>query len=438
MISNFEELTIRAANEGSRENIREAIRCYETGSFRAAIVSAYVSMCFDLLDKLRQLSESGDGKAKAEIDKLDKYNDQLKLGNTSVMKEILEFEKGLLDLFFNELDFFDIHQYTELKRLREDRHKCAHPTVLPSGQHYAPSAELARLHIRNTLVHVLQHPPKQGRAAIASVTSLILSPFFPEEHSAIVQRLKGSELASARPALVRGVIDEVTFGWPNSAHDLHHKSAAVNALFAVLEMYPGEGVERAKVNVEKLLARTDQDSIYLGAYLAIRVIGVGYNLSDSAATTVSAWLLKLEEHQLASLMTLALRFEKVKTAALLRTMSLTPDQMGMMFSGETPAAEVVERAVQLYLGAKNWNEANSLAAKCAIPYARFMTPVQIQMIFDAAKAGTADLIGSNALPSFIRALYENPIGKSGVDKILEESGLEHYKVPVSQLADLSI
>lgn len=99
MISNFEELTIRAANEGSRENIREAIRCYETGSFRAAIVSAYVSMCFDLLDKLRQLSESGDGKAKAEIDKLDKYNDQLKLGNTSVMKEILEFEKGLLDLF---------------------------------------------------------------------------------------------------------------------------------------------------------------------------------------------------------------------------------------------------------------------------------------------------------------------------------------------------
>lgn len=433
MISNFEELTIRAANEGSRENIREAIRCYESGSFRAAIVSAYVAMCFDLLDKLRQLSEAGDGKAKTEIEKLDKYNDQLKSGNVSVMKDILEFEKRLLDLFFEEFDFFDIHQYTDLKRLREDRHKCAHPTVLPSGQHYAPSAELARLHIRNTLVHVLQHLPKQGRAAIASLKSLILSPFFPEDDSAVLQRLKGSELANARPALVRGVVDELMFGWPNPAHEFYYKPAAVNALFAIFHLYPTEGVERAKTNVEKLLARTDDDSIYLGAYAAIRIVPIGHNLSESAAATVSAWLLKLNDTRLASLMTIASRFTKTRSAALQRVSLLSPDEMGFMFVGEAPAPEVVERAVQLYLGAKNWYEANDLAAKCAVPYARFMNPDQIHKIFDAAKSGTADLLGSNSLPSVIRAMYDSLIGKSGVDQILDELGLGNYKVPASPL-----
>ncbi|CAN7548590.1 hypothetical protein [Pararhizobium sp. LjRoot238] len=427
MISNFEELVIRASNEGSRNNIGEAIRCYEAGSFRAAIVSAYVAMCFDLIDKLRQLASAGDGKAKVEIEKLDRYYEQLKGGNSATFKDLLEFERRLLDLFFIDFDFFDIHQFEELKRLRDDRNKCAHPSVLPTGQHYSPSPELARLHIRNTLIYVLQHPPRQGRAAIAGLKELILSPYFPEDDGQAARSLKASDLGNARPPLIVGIVDELLFGWPNPAHEFYHQGAAIRAIFALLEIHRSEALARMKINVDKLLKRSDDDCVALGSFLAVRIIDIGHNLGDGSVSTVSSWLLKLSDPQVGNFTSNALRISKLRSAALQKAAILTPDELAPGVYIE-PAPEVVTRAVELYSGAGNWVDANSLAHKCAVPFVSYMTEAHVRRIFEAATRGKADLIGSNTLPTFVKALYSHSsLGRTVLDGIFDEFDLSRYK-----------
>src|SRR5690606_27488650 len=101
------------------------------------------------------------------------------------------------------LQFFDQQQSVDLERLREDRHRCAHPSFQRTGDPYRPSAEQARLHIRNAVVHVLASPPVQGKVAVAEVEAMIASDYFPLEVTAALTQLRGSAIATGTESLVR-------------------------------------------------------------------------------------------------------------------------------------------------------------------------------------------------------------------------------------------
>ncbi|AKI00640.1 hypothetical protein IMCC20628_01934 [Hoeflea sp. IMCC20628] len=99
MLASLDELATECVDETARAQIREAINCYQGGAFRAAIVAAYVAVCFDLIQKLRMLAASGDGEAKQAVERLEKLQDQNDRNNHQAISGLLEFERGLLETF---------------------------------------------------------------------------------------------------------------------------------------------------------------------------------------------------------------------------------------------------------------------------------------------------------------------------------------------------
>ena len=62
-LADIEALLLRCRSEQSKEYVSEAVLCYRSGAYRAAIVGTWIAVVFDLMDKIRELALSGDGAA---------------------------------------------------------------------------------------------------------------------------------------------------------------------------------------------------------------------------------------------------------------------------------------------------------------------------------------------------------------------------------------
>ena len=67
----LEDLLNEVRDRESRRYLDEAIRAYQVGAFRAAIVATWVAVAFDLIAKIRQLAATGDDGANDFIRRLD-------------------------------------------------------------------------------------------------------------------------------------------------------------------------------------------------------------------------------------------------------------------------------------------------------------------------------------------------------------------------------
>ena len=74
------------------------------------------------------------------------------------------------------------------------------------GEIFNPSAELARVHIRSAVEHLLQYPPAQGKYALDILIKEVDSDYFPTKTPNAVTSLKNSPLVKARDSLVRNFI----------------------------------------------------------------------------------------------------------------------------------------------------------------------------------------------------------------------------------------
>jgi hypothetical protein len=205
-LADIETLALRCMAERAREYIREAILCYRAGAFRLAIVNTWIAVVFDLIDKIRELAISGDSTAEAIKTRYETYLGQINAGNDDGTRSALKFERIILAMCKDQLQFFARQQLRDLERLREDGHLSAHPSFQKPGKPHRPSAEHARLHLRVAIEHVLSQPPARGRAAIAERITVVASQYFPRERIQAAAALRSTALESATEALIRGFL----------------------------------------------------------------------------------------------------------------------------------------------------------------------------------------------------------------------------------------
>lgn len=117
----------------------EAVRAYQAGAFKSAIIAVWIGVVADLTSKVRHLSETGDGRAKSAIADLDRA-----IAGHDV-RGMQRFENEVLTLVGDDLQILTRRECDELKRLAEDRNLCAHPGFLETR--FVPTGELARTHI---------------------------------------------------------------------------------------------------------------------------------------------------------------------------------------------------------------------------------------------------------------------------------------------------
>ena len=123
-LTDLDELAERVRDPGSLDYLVEAIDAHRGGAQRAAIVSTWVALTYDLMQKIRELAALGDAQAvqfTADVDRA--------VANSDVPKQ-LKIERDLLETARDRFELISPHEFQELARLREDRHLCAHPAFV--------------------------------------------------------------------------------------------------------------------------------------------------------------------------------------------------------------------------------------------------------------------------------------------------------------------
>jgi hypothetical protein len=382
VLVDLDELVLRVRDPESRRNIDEAVRVLRAGSPRAAILLVWLAVVFDVVGKLRELEEGGDAKAKA-------YREEFEdIRARADVKRAQEFE-GRIPAIALELELISRLEQQDLERLHQDRHRCAHPSQVDEGVPFAPSHELARSHLRHAIEVLLQHPPAQGKAALARIQADVDSPYFAQQLPAAIKWVRESALARGRVSLVRNFAIAIVKSILEAAQLKEEHARRRLALAASWEVRPADLDPLVRERFVSLCAAVDdprlKNILFLGR-LAPRIW-------SALPSTLSDRLLRYVEtppaHDARYVTTLAAPFKEFERIVVARIVGFGADDytwtMTTMGSQVPPhiADALIDRwlaRAEMPFGSKNVLETSITRL---VPLGHYMTAEQIRRLFKA-------------------------------------------------------
>jgi len=399
------------------------MQCYRASAYRASIVSTWIAVVFDLIDKIRELSVSGDATAKTIEARYETYIRQIEQNNSSGIKSALEFEREILETCRDQLQFIDPQQMIDLTRLREDRHRCAHPSFQRVGIPYQPSAEQARVHIRNAIVHVLAQPPMQGKAALAELMALVSSAYFPSDDQKAFVQLKNSGHKNATEELVRGFIDKLVFGFVTNSDPLFKKVQVFAAINATFELYPALAEDRLRKQLNKAIRDVPDMNFPSAVCLMANVKSAWPVLEQPSKEKVVRYIESGPASDVLSELETLAHIDGLRAAVEKRVANLSFEELTQAIGSHGLRTRAKERAMQFLSQARSWDRANEVFSKAVLPLFSILMPADIESIVRMPKETGADLLGAHGYAIFVNYVRKAAIlDEATLNNLLVENG----------------
>jgi len=393
-LMDLEELCLRCRDPKARSYIEEAVNCYKSGAFRASIVSAYTAILFDLIDKFRDLSLSGDKEAKVQFEAFERAS------SSGDIAASMKFEKDILDIAHKKLQLISSNELLDLKRIKEDRNRCAHPTITVDGEIFYPSGALARNHIRVAIESLLEHKPSQGKAAIDGIIQLVESEYFPSQKVDYTETLKQSALGNARNSLVRNFL--IICLKKLIASDL--KSPKYSNYCNVLEFIADNQHEiysetlKSKINII-IRGIGDENLSTILRFLVRAKIDTSY-LDKDIIAKINTYISKESADKTYIEDALEIKVFADSAKRKIKTLSIDDIEDLWLFH----STEVFNRALKLYGNSKNFDEANRIGKAIHHGFWHFTTDKAIKLVEIAEK--NSQILGSHYYKEIIDYLLK--------------------------------
>lgn len=397
----IETLPLRSREPRAREYVAEAIRCYQAGAYRASIVSTWIAVVFDLVDKVRELALGGDAEAVAVQNKYERYLEQIAADNPEGKRKALEFENALLETCATKFQLFDPHQLRDLRRLHMDRHQCAHPSFQRPGDPYRPTAEQARLYLRVAVDHVLSRPPVQGRAAIDEIKASVASQYFPKDLDGALTTLRGGPLLGARDSLVRGLVDGLVFGFVEPADPLYQRTAVAVALCAALELHRSSVEQQLHKQLSKLVNRVSDELLPHVAQLIVSVDGALDLLDEASSPRLQEFIRCAPADTVTPLLVPLAKASKYADIVRDRIAAFDFDELAKGINNFGLGHLAKGRALDLLSECKQWDPVNRAFIRLIDPLRDVLQADDIRRIFRMPTETGADLVGAHRYAPFI-------------------------------------
>jgi hypothetical protein len=410
----IDELMLRCKDKDARDHVREAVACYKVGAFRSCIVATWTAVVFDFLHKLRQLELTGDKNAKA---KLEEFED---IRNSNNPGAALKFEDRVLGMCKDEFEFLSNLEYEDLLRLKYDRNRCAHPSMISADEPYQPSGELARTHLRNAVTHMLQHPPVQGKAALDRLRRDLMSGYFPTTIDDAIEFLRHGPLPNSRDSLVRNLaivlLKEILFEELGEYTVLQRLAAFA----ATRELHPVLINEVLSERLSELIVSLEDDKVKNALRILESMEDVMQYVRGDSVIRISNYISVLGSSEIRFLL-FTLNITDLRKSSLQRLRSASVDEMAFL-AKENPREEFIEPTLLLYAGASTLSTANPLGVVLQL-----LTPVltrhHVEQIFDSIEANFVVRRSLN-MKATLKTLQEAQIIPSDdFDKLLHRSGV---------------
>ncbi|SDA73918.1 MULTISPECIES: hypothetical protein [unclassified Janthinobacterium] len=405
----IEVLALRCRSEQSRTYISEAILCYRAGAYRATIVSVWIAVIFDLVDKIRELSLAGEAKAIPIWTRYEKYIQQINDGNTQGIQAALEFERELIHICKNDLQFFDQQQMVDLQRLREDRHRCAHPSFQQIGEPYRPSAEQARLHLTNAVSHVLAQPPVQGKAQLARLLALISSNYFPQDHAQAVTQLRASALERASDALVTGFVDMAIFQYFDDKSPLYWKPQARYALNAVIEIHRPQAEARVGKQLNRVLKDATDSELASAAALVTGIHSYWGMLLQPGRDKLKQFIQNSPNAVVLPGLPTLLMTPELAPLVVEKVETFNIDDLSAAINSFGLKGTAKERTLQLISKVRSYDSANDALNRLLLPIFNEFTKNDFIRLIRLPTTHGADLIGANAYTVVLKRIQQTSL-----------------------------
>lgn len=418
-LADLDELILKCRDKKALQYIREAVSCYKSGAFRSAIVSTWIAVSFDIIDKLKELALTGDKEAEKQLEEFEKAR---KAGNIT---EALKFEREIIKVAKDKLELISPIEFLDLVRLQEDRNRCAHPSMTADGEVFNPPAELARVHIRTAVESLLQYPAAQGKYALDKLLSEVSSVYFPETEAKAIIALKNSPLIKPRESLVRNFVIILLKRLINEVVDYKEHSRYVSALKATESMHKEIFEDVISSKLSDLLRAVTEDKLH-------RIIPIVSDYPDFWTYTdedVKQKFVKFAENlpfnKLDDLYIL-LGFPPLRDAAISRVNKTTLKELK-----ETPFFYVhpiiADRIIDFYLSSVTYEQANDRAGLIARDVSDYSAE-HVKRIIKGAGANS-QIEQSFEISTVINALRKiKKLNPDEFESLLEESGLGKLKI----------
>lgn len=410
-MTDLDELILKCRTDNAKEYISDAVACYKAGAFKPCIAATWMALVYDIIDKVKELSLTGDKNAKTILDKFNKYREQIENGDQQGIEVALKFERDILDVAKNQLDIIDKIQYEDLIRLKNDRNRCSHPSFRNDDTPYRPSPELARLHMCNAVEYVLSVPPLQGRAALQQILDTIKSQYFPTNKKDICDQLNYSSLKNSTIYLKESLVDALFFGCFESERFPDKKpSHLLNVLNSCYSLYPDVVRSRLIQQINKYYTKVEDSKFHILMCIIAKFEGnIWGSLIKPLQTKVKDFIRKGNKLYVVDAFPEIMNIADLEHIIDFFVNSLTVNDLQNIFQNKTYmiSDSLFERAVQLYINSRtNWDKTNYIALTLLIPYANHMKEQHIKNILDIIQKDPNNIKASHSFNSVARALYE--------------------------------
>lgn len=395
-LSNLDELIQKIRNVHPRNYIIEAVASYRAGAYRTALITTWIAVCVDIIEKVKELNASGDGAAKNIDDRLHKIS-------PSDPSAMLAFEKDILEIACDQLELITVIEKTHLERLKEDRNICAHPTFSADGSQFSPLAELALSYIVQASNYLLIHPPVRGKVVLERLFDLINEASFPEdEEKAFIVlssennlgRVRGSSVRNLTIILLKRLFRDDSRIHPNTLYKIASALGAISRLYpevhkevidSKLSQMLSDAADKQLKRVFPYLIRRKEEWSKIEQAVKIRIEGlipsmsvdelISYRLSEYAETN-----------------------QHINTAFQRRIDELDVGEKGKIIS--SVSSPVLKRhAIELFKNSSSFDTAEYRARNFILPLGKYFTSEEIRSILEGACNNTGNYGYNQILPA---------------------------------------
>lgn len=400
-LTDIDSLFLEVRDHESKRLINEAMTAYRGGAFRAAIISTWITVAYDIFSKGRELKSQGDAAASKFIDEVDSA-----IENRDIIK-MQKIESTLLTVANSELLLFAPHEHEAFSRLQSDRHLCAHPAFVVDDELYRPSPELVRTHISHSLKYLLIHAPLQGKSALTRFQSDILSVSFPVSEVEIDKFIRTRYLDRAKDVLTTNLIKwifKVIYG-PDRNEFKNKDFQLITSLkvisFTKIDIYESTVPSFAKTQFESL----DDPSILHAVKLFESDARIWDWLSDASQIRIKRLLQSSTIDDLIATKSLnALSIPQLAESFISKINSLEDDDKISVIS-KNPSKILSNIAIELFGKSRSWRSAEERGRSLIITHARFFTDQDIKNILELSIEND-QILYSSAMPSVLESVFD--------------------------------
>ncbi len=380
-LSDLDELSQRVLNRHSKEYFKEAVVSYRAGAYRSALIATWISVCIDIIEKIKELSVSGEGAAKAIEEKLSAIDPK----DPNAM---LNFERQILDFACDELELISVIEKSHLEKLKDDRNICAHPNFSQDGSQFTPPAELALAYMVQAANYLLTQIPVKGKVVVNRLFELINESSFPEsDEKAFAVLSSDNYLGRARESSVRNLIIILLKRLFRDDEGLNPDlldriSAALGAINRInsevysevirskLDALLGQASDRQLKRFFPFLSRRPEAWVRIDEGIKVRVEGLLRNMEVE----------ELINYRLAEVSVSSERLNTVFQEVL--------DELEVNDQEKVVAAKALpvtkDRAIEIFIDSKSFASAEHRGVNVLLPHAKYFYSEDLERIFTGA------------------------------------------------------